>query len=170
MCSIAECRSPSPTKEYLDTHYTRNRSTTRSWPVIYRNPTAQQSFIETSKQEQLQKYQKKRHYSTHQYDFDQMYGLNNTTYNNYLACSQNFEEELKSPSLYDMQQQNQTNINQHQHNIPAQTQTSTSICSAPPPIIFLFFTLLMTSSATAMLCSAIMSGEFFGYSLESIIL
>ncbi|XP_049538020.1 uncharacterized protein LOC125952544 isoform X1 [Anopheles darlingi] len=35
-----------------------------------------------------------------------------------------------------------------------------SCCSIPPPILFLFLTLLMTSSATAMLCAAIMTDHW----------
>lgn len=156
VCSNNTDCSPSPTQEYISSHYTRNRSTTRSWPVIYRNTNPAQE----SKQDQLQRYQEKRHYSTHQYDFDQMYGLNTSTYNNYLACSQNFDDDLKSPSFFDMQQHTtQSDNNPHHTNNPAQTNTP-SICSAQPPIIFLFVTLLITSSATAMLCVAIGSDHW----------
>jgi hypothetical protein len=58
----------------------------------------------------------------------------------------------KSPSIYDMQQHpNQETVEQ--------TQTS-GFCNAPPTVIFLLLTLLMTTSATAMLCAAIMTDHW----------
>lgn len=155
-CTSPNSAEPNP--------YTRNRSTTRSWPVIYRNNSLsnqstylEPSFIQqqqsqpTSKTEQLQSKRK----STHQYDFDQIFGLNNANYQQYLStyrkasnCEVGFD---KSPSIYDMQHPNQETVEQ--------TQTS-GFCSAPPTVIFLLLTLLMTTSATAMLCAAIMTDHW----------
>lgn len=140
--------------------YTRNRSTTRSWPVIYRNNSlpSQQNFLDpshaASKTEQLLHKSELKRKSTHQYDFDQIFGLNNANYQQYLAtarkqssCDFGYD---KSPSIYDMQHANQEN--------PVQTQNN-GFCSAPPTVIFLLLTLLMTTTATSMLCAAIMTGD-----------
>lgn len=152
------CTSPSTETS----NYTRNRSTTRSWPVIYRNNSlpSQQNFLDpsqaaTSKTEQLLQKSGLKRKSTHQYDFDQIFGLNNANYQQYLAsvrkqssCDFGYD---KSPSIYDMQHPSQEN--------PAQTQTS-AFCSAPPTVIFLLLTLLMTTTATSMLCAAIMTDHW----------
>ncbi|KAG5681906.1 hypothetical protein PVAND_011310 [Polypedilum vanderplanki] len=157
-CSQAQSSSEST--------YTRNRSTTRSWPVIYRNNSLtnqqqQSNFLEPNQQytktEQLQSrsVQQKRK-STHQYDFDQIFGLNNANYQQYLAThrkSSNFDTGYdKSPSIYDMQQHTQEGEVE-------QTQTST-FCHTPPTIIFLLVTLLMTTSATSMLCAAFLTDHW----------
>lgn len=155
---LSECSSP--ITDYIPHHYSRNKTTTRSWPVIHRNTTSpsSQQFLEPepqTKTEQLQKYTEKRHFSTHQYDFDQIFGLNNTNYQNYLAARKASNCDFdKSPSSFDMQQQQL----KHQQN-QEQTQTS-NCCSSPPPIIFLLLTLVFTSSATAMLCAAIMTDHW----------
>lgn len=137
-------------------NYTRNRSTTRSWPVIYRNNSLsnqQQNYLEpvTSKTEQLQSKRK----STHQYDFDQIFGLNNVNYQQYLAqCRKQSSCDVgydKSPSIYDMQHPSQED--------QEQTQTG-AFCSTPPTVIFLLLTLLMTTTATSMLCAAIMTDHW----------
>jgi hypothetical protein len=151
------CTSPT-----TDTsNYTRNRSTTRSWPVIYRNNSlpCQQNFLDpqaaASKTEQLLQKSGLKRKSTHQYDFDQIFGLNNANYQQYLAsvrkqssCDFGYD---KSPSIYDMQHPNQES--------PTQTPSS-SFCSAPPTVIFLLLTLLMTTTATSMLCAAIMTDHW----------
>ena len=155
---LSECSSP--ITDYIPHHYSRNKTTTRSWPVIHRNTTSSssQQFLEPepqTKTEQLQKYTEKRHLSTHQYDFDQIFGLNNTNYQNYLAARKASNCDFdKSPSSFDMQQQHL----KHQQN-QEQTQTS-NCCTSPPPIIFLLLTLVFTSSATAMLCAAIMTDHW----------
>lgn len=145
-------------------NYTRNRSTTRSWPVIYRNNSlsSQQTFLEPSpapsKTEQLQTKSEHKRKSTHQYDFDQIFGLNNANYQQYLAtCRKQSRCDVgditydKSPSLYDMQNPSQED--------PEQTQAGV-FCSAPPTVIFLLLTLLMTTTATSMLCAAIMTDHW----------
>lgn len=153
-----DCTSPSTESN----PYTRNRSTTRSWPVIYRNNSlsSQPNFLDpsqaTSKMEQLQTKTDHKRKSSHQYDFDQIFGLNNANYQQYLAtcrkassCEVGFE---KSPSLYDMQHLNQE--------APVQTQSGSACCSAPPTVIFLLLTLLMTTTATSMLCASIMTDHW----------
>lgn len=140
-------------------NYTRNRSTTRSWPVIYRNNSLSNpphTYLEPStKTDQLLSKSELKRKSTHQYDFDQIFGLNNANYQQYLAshrkqssCDIGFD---KSPSIYDMQHPNQESS--------AQTPTG-AFCSAPPTVIFLLLTLLMTTTATSMLCAAIMTDHW----------
>lgn len=154
----AQPEATSPTSE---SNYTRNRSTTRSWPVIYRNNSlsAQPTFLDPSntpsKTEQLLIKSEQKRKSTHQYDFDQIFGLNNANYQQYLAtCRKQSTFDVggydKSPSLYDMQ---------HIQESPEQTQTG-AFCNAPPTVIFLLLTLLMTTTATSMLCAAIMTDHW----------
>lgn len=158
------CVSSSGTESY----YTRNRNTTRSWPVIYRNNSLHNSsnnYLEpnATKTEQLQarnEHQKRK--SSHQYDFDQIFGLNNANYQQYLAShrkSSNFDSSIyfdKSPSVYDMQQHTISGGNQ---NSSEQTQTG-GYCNAPPTVILLLLTLIMTTSATAMLCAAFLTDHW----------
>ena len=146
-----------PVSPSTESHnYTRNRSTTRSWPVIYRNnslASQQNTYLEPSKTEQLQSKNEHKRKSTHQYDFDQIFGLNNANYQQYLAtCRKQSIFEVgfdKSPSVYDMQ---------HPES-PEQTQTN-AFCSAPPTVILLLLTLLVTTTATSMLCAAIMTDHW----------
>jgi hypothetical protein len=146
-----------------DTQYTRNRSTTRSWPVIYRNNSLlshnnNHNYLEPNftKTEKLQTRSEQKRKSTHQYDFDQIFGLNNANYQQYLAShrkSSNFDPGFdKSPSIYDMQQH-------HNSENPEQTQTG-GFCNAPPTVIFLLITLIMTTSATSMLCAAFLTDHW----------
>jgi len=104
---------------------------------------------------QLKAEQQKRK-STHQYDFDQIFGLNNSNYQQYLTTqkkSDNFDcIRDKSPSFYDMQ-------SHHNQENSQQTQVS-GFCNTPPIIIFLLITLIMTTSATSMLCAAFLTGKF----------
>lgn len=143
-------------------NYTRNRSTTRSWPVIYRNNSLaaqQNNYLEPTqtptKTEQLLSKNEIKRKSTHQYDFDQIFGLNNANYQQYLAQVRKqsiFEVGFdKSPSVYDMQHLNQES--------PEQTQTNV-FCNAPPTVIFLLLTLFITTTATSMLCAAIMTDHW----------
>lgn len=156
----------SPCTESANHNYTRNRSTTRSWPVIYRNNSlssnTSSNFLEpssaTSKIEQLLSKSEQKRKSTHQYDFDQIFGLNNVNYQQYLASVRkqssafgDFGGYDKSPSIYDMQ---------HVNHPEQSEQTQTGFCSAPPTVIFLLLTLLMTTAATAMLCAAIMTDHW----------
>jgi hypothetical protein len=94
--------------------------------------------------------------SSHQYDFDQIFGLNNANYQQYLAsCRKPSSCEIgydKSPSIYDMQHVNQE--------APEQTEQSGVFCSTPPTVIFLLLTLLMTITATTCLCAAIMTDHW----------
>lgn len=154
------CVSPS-----TESHtYTRNRSTTRSWPVIHRTNSLSnpQSYLEphvTTKAEQLHnKSEQKQRKSTHQYDFDQIFGLNNANYQQYLASHRkssifDIGPVDKSPSVYDLQHLN--------HDQPSKHDQQTSYCcSAPPAIIFLLLTLTVTTVATAMLSCAIMTDHW----------
>lgn len=153
------CTAISPSTE-TDHNYTRNRSTTRSWPVIYRNNSLSSqptNYLEPStKTEQLLSKSELKRKSTHQYDFDQIFGLNNANYQQYLAShrkqsSCDIGGYDKSPSIYDMQHPSQDS--------PVQAQSGV-FCSAPPTVIFLLLTLLMTTTATSMLCAAIMTDHW----------
>lgn len=152
------CTSIIPSAE-SNHNYTRNRSTTRSWPVIYRNNSLsaqQHNYLEPSKTEQLQVKSESKRKSTHQYDFDQIFGLNNVNYQQYLAqCRKQSSCDVgydKSPSIYDMQHPSQES--------PENQTQSGAFCSAPPTVIFLLLTLLMTTTATSMLCAAIMTDHW----------
>ncbi|CRL02409.1 CLUMA_CG015192, isoform A [Clunio marinus] len=143
----------------IESHnYARNRSTTRSWPVIYRNNSIskQENYLGLSKTEQLQGKNDLKRKSTHQYDFDQIFGLNNANYQQYLAATIRKQSNCdvgcdKSPSLYDMQNPSQEN---------AEQSPSGPLCNAPPTVVFLLLTLFMTTTATAMLCAAIMTDHW----------
>lgn len=154
-----------------ESNYTRNRSTTRSWPVIYRNNNSQNNYLEpnsttSSKTEQLQsRNEQLKRKSTHQYDFDQIFGLNNANYQQYLAShrkSSFFETSTcydKSPSIYDMQQHVGGSANNPNNNSD-QTHTGVGYCNAPPTVILLLVTLIMTTSATSMLCAAFLTDHW----------
>lgn len=114
-------------------HYTSNTATTQSWPVINRN--------------------------SYQYDYETLLYLNNIwkdEQQQQLQSSSSFNSGTKSSTqatIYD-------NIN-NQNIMQTQTQTGNGgTCSAPPPVVFLLVTLVMTSSATAMLCAAIMTDHW----------
>lgn len=166
-CSSQKCPQSSST-ESGSTNYTRNSSTTRSWPVIHRNISQisphqiNPNFLEpnftssNTKTEHLQiKAEQQKRKSTHQYDFDQIFGLNNSNYQQYLTAQKKTDNldciRDKSPSFYDMQ-------NHHNPENSQQTQIS-GFCNTPPIIIFLLITLIMTTSATSMLCAAFLTGN-----------
>lgn len=152
-----------------ESNYSRNRSTTRSWPVIYRNNSLQSShnnYLEpnsTKTEQLLSRNEQQKRKSTHQYDFDQIFGLNNANYQQYLAShrkSSNFETSIcydKSPSIYDMQQHVGSTANNQ--NNPQQTQNG-GYCNAPPTVVLLLLTLIMTTSATSMLCAAFLTDHW----------
>lgn len=141
----ATATPPTPSGESTTTSvsYSHNPNTTRSWPVIYRNPQ--------------------------QYDYETLYVLNNNnncssteelSYDKYLDT--NIYERARSQSVfhsYKMQAQTQTPATATSDNDRV-TSGCCKICSAPTPVIFLFVTLLMTTSATAMLCAAIMTDHW----------
>jgi hypothetical protein len=167
-CSSQKCPQSS-FSESSKTNYTRNSSTTRSWPVIHRNISQispqqnNSSFFESNLSSsntktghlQLKAEQQKRK-STHQYDFDQIFGINNSNYQQYLSTQKKSDLNFdcirdKSPSFYDMQ-------SHHNQDNSQQTQVG-GFCNTPPIIIFLLITLIMTTSATSMLCAAFLTGK-----------
>lgn len=166
------------TVDQQPTDYVRNKSTTRSWPVIHRNNSYRYQLQPT-----VHNHRRQQSHQYYQYDYDALTGPNcpsNDTNNN-INYSAN-EDYLvsssydKSPSIdsyyfqhyrHSMQQSTTTmttaagqggaTITSTAHH---QTQSGTTCCMMPPPVLFLFFTLLMTSSATAMLCAAIMTDHW----------
>lgn len=143
--------SPS-TKSY---NYSRNRSTTRSWPAIHNSFST--PHVTTKTEQQPSKNENRK--SSAAYDFDQIFGLNNANYQKFLAShrkSSIFEigSADKSPSIYDLQQCDQDQ--QHKQD----SSNRDSLCfSAQPVTVFLLLTLLVTAIGTTILCGAIMSGE-----------
>lgn len=160
------------------TDYVRNKSTTRSWPVIHRNNSYRYQLQPT-----VHNHRRQQSHQYYQYDYDALTGLNyppNDTNNNinystnedYLVSS-SYDKSPSIDSYYyqhyrpSMQQSTTTmttNAGQGGATITStahhQTQSGTTCCMMPPPVLFLFFTLLMTSSATAMLCAAIMTDHW----------
>jgi hypothetical protein len=157
-CASSDNNSTSGT----ESNYARNRSTTRSWPVIYRNNSLHSNYLEpnSTKTEQLQsRNEQHKRKSTHQYDFDVI----NANYHQYLAShrkSSNFDTSTcydKSPSIYDMQQYNSAANNSQNSSERAQ---NGSFCNIPPTIALLLVTLIMTTSATSMLCAAFLTDHW----------
>jgi hypothetical protein len=158
-CASSDNNSTSGTESY----YARNRSTTRSWPVIYRNNSLHNNYLEPNptKTEQLQsRNEQHKRKSTHQYDFDQI----NANYQQYLAShrkSSNFDTSTcydKSPSIYDMQQYNSSTASNNQSS--SERAQNGNFCNVPPTIALLFVTLIMTTSATSMLCAAFLTDHW----------
>lgn len=140
---------------YKDNIISSNRKTTRSWPIICNRP---KNYQDDS-------------------DYETVFPLNNnytsnenfvTTHRKYLAIDypdlhqQTSQQQPQSPYVQELNAQ-QTNG----HSRKMQTQTSTTAisasvntCTAPPPVIFLMITLLMTISATAVLCVAVMTDHW----------
>lgn len=163
------------------TEYVRNKSTTRSWPVIHRNNSYRYQL-----QPSGHNHRRQQSHQYYQYDYDALTGVNcpsNDTNNNinftlnedYLVNNSSYDKSPSIDSYYyqhyrpSMQQSTTTmttttagqggaTITSTAHH---QTQAGTATCCMmPPPVLFLFFTLLMTSSATAMLCAAIMTDHW----------
>lgn len=89
----------------------------------------------------------------YQYDYETLLYLNNIWKEEDRGITSTDHSPNQSSTIYD-------NIN-NQNIMQTQTQTSgITICSAPPPVIFLLVTLVMTSSATAILCAAIMTDHW----------
>lgn len=121
---------------YKDNIINSNRTTTRSWPVICRQP---KPYDED--------------------DFETVFALNN---------NHNSNEDLSPSHKYFGHESTL------QHTIPVpnhgpqskdkmQPQTATgagSCLTSPPPVVFLMITLVMTISATAMLCAAVMTDHW----------
>lgn len=83
-----------------------------------------------------------------QYDYEALY-LDSTSNSDFNAYDQDSDHSLNASSSYS------------RHKMHAQTETpNRTCCTAPPPIIFLFVTLLVTIGTTALLCGAIMSDHW----------
>lgn len=87
----------------------------------------------------------------YQYDYETLLYLNNIWKEEERGATSTEHSPNQSTTIYD-------NIN-NQNIMQTQTQTS-GACSAPPPVVFLLVTLVMTSSATAILCAAIMTDHW----------
>lgn len=132
---------PQPPPPPPTSTYSKNPSTTRSWPVINR--------------------------TYHQYDYEALYQLNtnnNHPYHNlhHLHNSNNNSSGSEYNSAYDKDSSDQNLYVSSGRTMQPQTQTTvtTTSCATAPPVIFLFVTLLVTTGATAMLCGAIMSDHW----------
>lgn len=134
---------PPPTTSTYSSNYSKNPSTTRSWPVINR--------------------------TYHQYDYEALYQLNtnnNHPYHNlhHLHNSNNNSSGSEYNSAYDKDSSDQNLYVSSSLGRTMQPQTQTTVtttsCATAPPVIFLFVTLLVTTGATAMLCGAIMSDHW----------
>lgn len=134
---------------YKENIINSNRTTTRSWPVICRQPKSYDND-----------------------DYETVFALNN----NHLNSS---HDDLsaqgchKSNGQYDAdlirtinssRTDNSINNSNNQTSMKMQPPTSNSVmgmsaatCTSPPPVVFLMITLLMTVSATAMLCGAVIT-------------
>lgn len=105
-----------------------------------------------------------------QYDYEALYKLNNQHYHNLhqlqqhdpLSNNNNNNNEYNSTYDKDSSDQNLYVPSSFGHTMQTQNQTSvtSTSCAAATPVIFLFVTLLVTTSATAMLCSAMMSDHW----------
>lgn len=132
-----------PSSSKNSSTYSKNPSTTRSWPVINR--------------------------TYHQYDYEALYQLNtnnNHPYHNlhHLHNSNNNSSGSEYNSAYDKDSSDQNLYVSSSFGRTMQPQTQTTVtatsCATAPPVIFLFVTLLVTTGATAMLCGAIMSDHW----------
>lgn len=141
------------------TEYSKNRTTTRSWPVIYNNSCRQplhsyqqydyETFIELNNKN-----------NNNTSDYQLTTGTTNTkpnTFENQLSPNNNINNNNIDFDLQNSYNSKRSHNNIHRMPIPTQTQTS---CVAPPPVLYLLFTLVITSSASAMLCAAIMTDHW----------
>lgn len=87
----------------------------------------------------------------YQYDYETLLYLNNIWKEEDRGATSTEHSPNQSTTIYD-------NIN-NQNIMQTQTQTS-GACSTPPPVVFLLVTLVMTSSATAILCASIMTDHW----------
>ncbi|XP_055852101.1 uncharacterized protein LOC129916270, partial [Episyrphus balteatus] len=167
--------SDTPTVVATSIDYSHNSTTTRSWPVIYRN---------------------------HQnYDYEALFAINNNNnINNFndsiiyassediaqencfyfqsnkrpltLDTGNNVAETIRRGSILLCNSSGKIMPTITQQHVESPTSVTSAIdiggngtcdgscCNGPPPILFLFVTLLMTTSATAMLCAAIMTDHW----------
>lgn len=87
------------------------------------------------------------HRSPNQYDYEALCKIDSTSTSDFCPYEQDSDlDAATSHSREEMQAQSET---------PGRT-----CCLAPPPVIFLFVTLLVTTGTTALLCGAIMSDHW----------
>lgn len=89
------------------------------------------------------------HRSPNQYDYEALCKIDSTSNSDFNAYDQDSDHSLDASTSYSRQKMH------------AQTETpNRTCCMAPPPVIFLFVTLLVTTGTTALLCGAIMSDHW----------
>lgn len=149
-------RCVSDNNQYYENIVNSNRTTTRSWPVICRQPKPYEDD-----------------------DYETVFALNNNHPNNShddlsaTACQKYYglhdSDSLQRTINGSRNGNNTNNIN---NNIPPSLdkmeppttsslmEMSVATCTNPPPVVLLMITLLMTISATAMLCGAVMTDHW----------
>lgn len=134
---------------YKDNIINSNRTTTRSWPVICRQPKP----YDEDDYETVFALNNQHHYLHHQHP--------NSSSNEDLSTCQKILGTDSQRTLTDSHHDQLTESNKMQ---PRSTSTTGLIgfssCSSPPPVVFLMITLVMTISATAMLCAAVMTDHW----------
>lgn len=89
------------------------------------------------------------HRSPNQYDYEALCKIDSTSNSDFCAYDQDSDHSLDAATSCSRQKMHT------QTETPART-----CCMAPPPVIFLFVTLLVTIGTTALLCGAIMSDHW----------
>lgn len=142
---------PDNNQYYKDNIINSNRTTTRSWPVICRQPKPYEDD-----------------------DYETVFALNNNHLTNSnddlsaITCPRYFghpDSNTLQRTISGSRNGNNNTLNNQTTLNKMQAPTSSSlmgmtICSNPPPVVFLMITLLMTISATAMLCVAVMTDHW----------
>lgn len=86
---------------------------------------------------------------SNQYEYEALYKIDSTSNSDLNANDQDSDQSVDASTSYT------------QRKMHAQTETpNRTCCMAPPPVIFLFVTLLVTTGTTALLCGAIMSDHW----------
>lgn len=118
---------------YKDNIINSNRTTTRSWPVICHQP---KPYDED--------------------DCETVFALNNnhTSNEDLTSCQKFFGSDAQ-----EIESENDTQLQNKMQSRPSQTTLGVSAC-ATRPVVFMLITLMMTLSATAMLCAAVMTDHW----------
>lgn len=141
-----------------------NRKTTRSWPVICSQTNRYADDEEDNDDNEI--------------DYETVFALNNNHLHHRNSNDNNTSASYRKYLVVDYQQDTQIEFDS-QTNLPrksivgrmqparssndgvsAVATSSSPSCTTPPPLIFLLATILMTMSATTMLCVAVMTDHW----------